>query len=58
MHVHIDDDIIVDGRVSIERLQPLARLGYQDYCRIGETFEMPLPEFSRLLYGIAPEEQR
>jgi flavin reductase (DIM6/NTAB) family NADH-FMN oxidoreductase RutF len=58
VHIHIDDEVIVDGRVSIERLDPLARLGYQDYCRIGEIFEMPLPEFSRLLYGDAPEDQR
>lgn len=49
VHVHIADEIIVDGKVSIERLDPLARLGYQEYCRIGERFVMPLPEFQRLL---------
>ena len=49
VRVHIDDDLIVDGRVSMERLQPLARLGYQDYCTLGRIFEMPLPEFDRLL---------
>ncbi len=49
VHVHIADEIIVDGQVSIERLDPLARLGYQEYCRIGERFTMPLPEFQRLL---------
>lgn len=49
VHVHIADEIIVDGKVSIERLDPLARLGYQEYCRIGERFTMPLPEFQRLL---------
>lgn len=49
VRVHIADDIIVDGKVSIERLDPLARLGYQEYCRIGERFTMPLPEFQRLL---------
>ncbi len=56
VHVHIDDAIIVDGRVSVERLDPLARLGYQDYCRLGERFEMPLPEFSRLLHTATPED--
>lgn len=30
--VHIDDAIIVDGRVSIERLRPVGRLGYRDYA--------------------------
>jgi flavin reductase (DIM6/NTAB) family NADH-FMN oxidoreductase RutF len=52
--VHIDDGLIVDGRVSMERLQPLARLGYRDYARLGEIFEMPLPEFDRLLTPAQP----
>lgn len=41
--VHIDDDVIVDGKVDIRRLRPIARLGYQDYAVIEETFEMPRP---------------
>jgi len=55
IHVHIADRLIVDGRVSMERLQPLARLGYQEYCTLGEIFEMPLPEFDRLLTPAAPD---
>lgn len=54
--VHIDDALIVDGRISMERLQPLMRLGYQDYATLGRIFEMPLPEFGRLLRPATPDE--
>jgi flavin reductase (DIM6/NTAB) family NADH-FMN oxidoreductase RutF len=36
--VHIDDAIIVDGRVSIERLRPVGRLGYRDYTVVRDSF--------------------
>ena len=57
VRVHIDDGLIVDGRVSMEKLRPLARLGYQDYCGLGEVFEMPLPEFDRLLRPEMPDDK-
>lgn len=47
--IHIDDGVIRDGRVDMGLLQPIARLGYQDYATMGEIFAMPLPEFGRLL---------
>ncbi len=42
--IHIADKVITDGRVDIRKLRPIARLGYQDYALIEETFEMPRPE--------------
>jgi flavin reductase (DIM6/NTAB) family NADH-FMN oxidoreductase RutF len=42
--VHIDDAMIVDGRVDPMLLQPLARLGYLDYSVIGGVFSMPRPK--------------
>jgi len=36
--VHIDDTIIVNGRVSIERLRPVGRLGYRDYTVVRDGF--------------------
>jgi len=36
--VHIDDAIIVDGHVSIERLRPVGRLGYRDYAVVQVGF--------------------
>ena len=41
--IHIDDAIIVDGMVDYARMQPISRLGYQDYARLGEIFAMTRP---------------
>lgn len=38
--IHIDDDVIVDGRIDINRIQPVARLGYMDYCFVDNVFTM------------------
>ncbi|QFT31669.1 flavin reductase family protein [Roseibium porphyridii] len=42
--VHIDDNIIVDGRVDVTRYKPLSRLGYMDYAVIEQVFEMGRPK--------------
>jgi flavin reductase (DIM6/NTAB) family NADH-FMN oxidoreductase RutF len=42
--IHIDDDLIVDGRVEIARARPIARLGYMDYCAVDEVFAMDRPD--------------
>ena len=41
--VHIDDDLIVDGRIDMVRLAQLARLGYMDYSVVERVFEMNRP---------------
>lgn len=41
--VHIDDDLIVDGKVEICRAKPIARMGYMDYTCIESVFEMVAP---------------
>ena len=41
--VHIDDDLIVEGRVDICRARPIARLGYMDYAIVDDVFEMVAP---------------
>jgi len=38
--VHIDDEAIVDGKVDITQLKPIARLGYGDYAVIDKVFEL------------------
>ena len=43
--VHIDEDVIVDGKVDIVRAKPIARLGYFEYCRVDETFDIPRPSW-------------
>ena len=38
--IHIDDAALIDGRVDITKLRPIARLGYQDYAVIDQVFEL------------------
>jgi flavin reductase (DIM6/NTAB) family NADH-FMN oxidoreductase RutF len=42
--IHIDDTLIVDGRVDTRALRPMSRLGYFDYAVVNELFEMLRPE--------------
>lgn len=41
--IHIDDSVIVDGRVDPRRFRPVARLGYMDYTSVEDVFEMIRP---------------
>jgi flavin reductase (DIM6/NTAB) family NADH-FMN oxidoreductase RutF len=41
--IHITDEAIVGGRVSAERLDPISRLGYDEYARLGEVFRLTRP---------------
>lgn len=38
--IHIADDIIVDGKIDINKLRPIARLGYDQYAIIDHVFSM------------------
>lgn len=42
--VHLRDDCIVDGRFDVSTYQPLSRLGYRDYTRVSEVFEIIRPD--------------
>ena len=41
--IHIDESLIVAGRVDIVRCRPLARLGYMDYTVLDNVFAMDRP---------------
>ena len=42
--VHIKDEVIrPDGRLDMEKLRPLARMGYSDYTSVEHTFELVIP---------------
>ena len=41
--IHINESIIVDGKVDISRAKPIARLGYFEYCRVDQTFDILRP---------------
>jgi flavin reductase (DIM6/NTAB) family NADH-FMN oxidoreductase RutF len=51
--IHIDDSLIVDGRVDICRAQPIARLGYMDYAVVNEVFEMIAPSRQGVAFAAA-----
>lgn len=42
--VHIDESILTDGWVDMEKFRPIARLGYMDYCVVDNHFTMMRPE--------------
>lgn len=42
--VHMRDDCLKDGRFDVLSFQPLARLGYRDFARVSEVFEMVRPD--------------
>jgi hypothetical protein len=35
--------VIVNGHIDVTRMQPLARLGYMDYCAVNELFAIQRP---------------
>jgi flavin reductase (DIM6/NTAB) family NADH-FMN oxidoreductase RutF len=41
--IHIDDKVIENGHIDVTRMQPLARLGYMDYCAVNELFAIQRP---------------
>ncbi|MCE8009134.1 flavin reductase family protein [Aestuariivita sp.] len=42
--VHIRDDCLKDGRLDVTTYQPLSRLGYRDYVRVQDVFELARPD--------------
>ncbi|NQV98655.1 MAG: flavin reductase family protein [Rhodospirillales bacterium] len=42
--IHIKDAYMTDGMVDIERIRPLARMGYQDYTAVEKVFTLVRPE--------------
>ncbi len=41
--VHLDESVIVDGKVDVTKLRPIARLGYMDYTVVDSVFSMDRP---------------
>ncbi|MDH5433507.1 MAG: flavin reductase family protein, partial [Gammaproteobacteria bacterium] len=42
--IHIKDEFLNDGIIDIERITPLARMGYQDYTKIDQVFKLVRPK--------------
>jgi flavin reductase (DIM6/NTAB) family NADH-FMN oxidoreductase RutF len=49
--VHIDDDVITDGKLDVRKTEPIARCGYYEYAVVRETFEMVIPNATEALLG-------
>jgi flavin reductase (DIM6/NTAB) family NADH-FMN oxidoreductase RutF len=41
--IHLADEAVVDGRVDVRVLDPIARLGYDQYTRVVDVFSMTRP---------------
>ena len=44
--VHIDDQVIVEGRIDFLKLRPIGRLGYLDFVEVNNTFSMDRPTWT------------
>ncbi|MEO9514892.1 MAG: flavin reductase family protein [Paracoccaceae bacterium] len=42
--VHMRDECLRDGRFDVTTFEPLARLGYRDYSRVVDVFELARPD--------------
>jgi flavin reductase (DIM6/NTAB) family NADH-FMN oxidoreductase RutF len=38
---HVRDDLLVDGKIEVRHLKPIARLGGPRYAKLGEIVDMP-----------------
>lgn len=41
--VHIDDRVLVNGKVDLTRVKPIGRLGYMEYCVVDKVFTLGRP---------------
>ena len=41
--VHIRDEVLSDGLIDLDKVKPLARLGYQEYTAVDNVFKMTRP---------------
>jgi flavin reductase (DIM6/NTAB) family NADH-FMN oxidoreductase RutF len=48
VNVFVDDDVMIDGHVSAERLEPVARLGGAQYSVVREVIEIERPKWKDL----------
>lgn len=42
--IYIDESVIVDGMLDVTKMQPIARMGYMDYCVVNDYFTMARPD--------------
>jgi len=44
--IHVDEEMVVDGKINIHKVKPLARLGYLEYASIepNNIFSLKRPD--------------
>jgi flavin reductase (DIM6/NTAB) family NADH-FMN oxidoreductase RutF len=50
--VHINDEVLTNGRIDVSKTMPIARCGYYDYAVVRETFEMVIPGDQATIGGL------
>ena len=53
--VHIDEKLLVDGRIDYFKVRPVGRLGYLDYVEVNKSFAMERPDWQEA--GIRPSRE-
>lgn len=43
--IHIDDSVLTDGLVDMEKVKPVGRLGYMDYVTVDDVWPMRRPQW-------------
>lgn len=49
--IHIEERVLTDGKVDIQKTVPIARCGYYEYAVVRETFEMRIPGADEKMLG-------
>ena len=50
--IHIDERVLTDGKIDINKTQPIARCGYYEYIMASDPFSMIIPGDPATLYGL------
>lgn len=50
--IHIDERVLTEGKIDINKTQPIARCGYYDYIMAHDPFSMIIPGDPATLYGL------
>ena len=53
VYFHVREDIYEDGKIILNKLKPIGRLGGMDYTRVTDIFSLPRPQI-KLPVGEAP----
>jgi flavin reductase (DIM6/NTAB) family NADH-FMN oxidoreductase RutF len=50
--IHIDERVLIEGRIDVGKTVPIARCGYYEYAAVREVFEMIIPGEEATNFGL------